>query len=84
MKKIVLKILLAIDVLAIIIHTVLAHFITKVDYASGIVTDGFGRVFVEPPLFFRWYLYIGEWVGLWWFIIDTVGFFVAFSVAIAL
>ena len=83
-KKLLLKIILAIEIFAIIIYSVLAHFIVKVDSVSGVMTDGLGRVIVEPPLFFKWYLQLGEWVGLGWFIIDTIGFGVALFIAYAL
>lgn len=84
MKKLFFKILLAIDVLAIIIYSIFAHLLTKVDYESGVMTDGFGRLIVEPPLFFRWYLQLGEWVGLKWFIVDTIGFWLAIFIAYSL
>lgn len=84
MKKLLLKILLAIDVLAIAIYAVLSHFLVKVDSVSGVMTDGFGRVISEPPIFFKWYLCIGEWIGLGWWIVDTIGFWAAVIVAITL
>ena len=81
MKKLLLKILLAIDVLAIAIYAVCSQFLVRYDAVSGVMTDGFGRTIVEPPIFFKLYLHIGEWVGLGWFIIDTIGFWIAISIA---
>jgi hypothetical protein len=81
MKNLFFKILLAIDIFAIAIYGICSFFITKYDAVQGVMTDGFGRAIVEPPLFFRWYLCIGEWVGLGWFIVDAIGFFISVFVA---
>ncbi len=80
-KKLLLKILLAIDVLAIIIGGVCSVIIERYDAVSGFTTDGFGRVLVETPHFVKWYLRIGEWAGLGWHIIDTICFFALLAVA---
>ena len=84
MKKLLFKILLGIDVLAIVIYAVFSHFLVKVDSVTGVMTDGFGRVISEPPFLFKWYLCLGEWVGLGWFIVDMIGFWAAVIVAITL
>lgn len=76
-----MKILLAIDVLAIAIYGVCSFLIVRYNAVTGVMTDGFGRVIIEPPVFFEWYLCIGEWVGLGWFIVDMIGFWVAVTVA---
>ena len=81
MKRLFFKILLAIDILAIVVYTVCSQFLVKINSVSGVMTDGFGRTIVEPPLFFRWYLCIGEWVGLGWFIVDTIGFWISIYIA---
>ena len=80
-KKIFLKILFGIDVAVIVIYSVCATMLVRTDSATGIMTDGFGRVITEPPFLFRWYLCIGEWVGLGWFIIDTIVFWGLVAVA---
>ena len=77
MKKLIFKILLAIDILAIVIYAVCSFFIVRYDAVAGVMTDGFGRAIIEPPLIFRWYLCIGEWVGLGWWIVDMIGFWTA-------
>ena len=84
MKTLLFKILLGIDVLAIGIYAVFSQFLVKVDSVTGVMTDGFGRVISEPPFLFKWYLCLGEWVGLGWFIVDMIGFWAAVIVAITL
>lgn len=81
MKKLFFKVLLAIDVLAVAVYAVCSFFIVRYDTVSGAMTDGFGRVIVEPPILLKLYLHIGEWVGLGWFIVDMIGFWVAVYVA---
>ena len=56
MKKLLWKILLAIDVLAIAIYAVCSQFLVCYNNVTGVTTDGFGRAFVEPPIFFKLYL----------------------------
>ncbi len=84
MKKLLLKILLAIDVLAIAIYAVCSQLLVRYDAVSGVMTDGFGRTIVEPPILLKGYLGIGEWVGLGWFIVDNIAFWTAVCVAIIL
>ena len=82
MKKTFLKILLAIDVLAIIIYQGCALFLVKYDTVTGVTTDGFGRVIVPAPALFRSaYLGIKEWAGLGWFALDTICSFVLLAIA---
>ena len=81
MKKFLLKILLAIDVLAIIIYQVCALFLVKYDTVSGVTTDGFGRVLTKAPLIFQSQGLMEEWAGLGWFAIDTICSFVLLIVA---
>ena len=72
-KKLFLKILLVLDVLAFIIYSVCATMLTKYNSVTGVVTDGFGRVLVPAPALFRSsYLGIEEWAGFGWFIVDTI------------
>ena len=75
---------MAVDILAIVVYAVCSFFIVRYDAVAGVMTDGFGRAIIEPPIFFKLYLHIGEWVGLGWWIVDTVGFLVAISVAYVL
>jgi hypothetical protein len=81
MEKIFLKILLAIDVLAIIAYQVCALFLVKYDTVLGITTDGFGRVLKKAPLIFRSQGLMEEWAGLGWFAVDMICSFVLFAVA---
>ena len=81
-KKIFLKILLAIDVLTFIIYLVCAELLVKYNTVTGIVTDGFGRILVPAPALFRSkYLGIEEWAGLGWFAVDTICSFVLIIIA---
>lgn len=81
MKKLLLKILFAIDVLAIAIYAVCSQLLVSHNTVTGVISDGFGRTLVEPPLFLKLYLHIGEWAGLGWFIVDMIGFWTAVYVA---
>ena len=81
MKKLFLKILLAIDVLAFILYAVCALFLVKYDTVSGITTDGFGRVLTKAPLIFQSQGLMEEWAGLGWFAVDTICSFALIGIA---
>ena len=76
-----MKILLAIDVLAIIIYQVCALFLVRYDTVSGVVTDGFGRVLTKAPLLFQSQGLMEKWAGLGWFAVDTICSFALLIVA---
>ena len=71
-KKLLLKILLAIDVLAIIIYEVCSWFLVRYNTVTGVTTDGFGRVLTKAPLIFQSQGLMEEWAGLGWFAVDTI------------
>ncbi len=81
MKKIFLKIILGIDVLAYIVYVVCSLFLVRYDTVSGITTDGFGRILTKAPLFFQSTGLMEEWAGLGWFVVDTVCAFVLIGIA---
>lgn len=81
MKKLLLKILLAIDVLTIIIYEVCATFLVKYNTVSGVTTDGFGRVLTKAPLIFQSQGLMEKWAGLGWFAVDTICVLVLLGVA---
>ena len=84
MKKALLKILLAIDVLAVIIYQVCALFLVRYDAGSGVTTDGFGRVLTKAPFIFQSLGLMEEWAGLGWFAVDTICSIVLLTVAYSL
>ena len=81
MKKLFLKILLAIDVLAFIIYAVCSLFLVKYNTVTGITTDGFGRILTKAPLIFYSQGLMEEWAGLGWFAVDTICSFILIYVA---
>ena len=82
MKKLFLKILLAIDVLGLVIYEVCAMFLVHYNSVTGVMTDGFGRVLVPTPaLFASSFLGIEEWAGFGWFAVDTICSFVLLGIA---
>ena len=70
MKKLILKILLTLDVLAIIVFEVCSVFLRKYDWDASIVTDGFGRVLKETPKWLRAGVGLEEWAGFGWAVAD--------------
>ena len=84
MKKLLLKILLAIDVLAVIIYQVCALFLVRYDAVSGVTTDGFGRVLTKAPFIFQSQGLMEKWAGLGWFVVDTICSIVLLAVAYSL
>jgi hypothetical protein len=78
------KILFVLDIIAVAIYSILSYFVVKYDEALDVVTDGLGRVIVEPPIFLQLYLQIDRWVGLGWYIVDIIVFWVGIGIAIKL
>lgn len=81
MKKIVLKILLGLDAAVIIVLTIYAQFIVHVNSELGIITDGFGREISKAPAILRFTLFIDEWAGISWLIVDAIIYIVLFAIA---
>ena len=81
-KKLFLKTLLAIDVLAFVVYVVCSDFLVRYNSVTGVMTDGFGRVLVPAPALFRSsYLGVEEWAGLGWSAVDTICSFVLLGIA---
>lgn len=72
MKKIVLKILLGLDVAALIVLIIYSQFLIRVNSDLGIITDGFGRELSRAPVILRMTGVIDDWAGIGWFIVDLV------------
>lgn len=81
MSKLLLKIILVIDILALIILLVFSQFLIKYDIVSGITTDGFGRELSEAPAILRSTGLVGEWSGLGWYISDSLCAFALLGIA---
>ena len=74
MKKIILRLIFLVDVAAVIIYGVCSTLIEKCHIVTGVVTDGFGRILKPTPILVRYLLYMRNWAGFKWFVIDTVCF----------
>lgn len=69
--KIFLVILLVIDIGAFLYLIINSQFIVGYDNATGMITDGFGRIlYPAPPLLQM--ARIMDWPGLKWYVIDWV------------
>ena len=84
MKKLILKILLVVDVLAFVAYFVCAEFLIKYDTRTGVVYDGFGRMLTEAPAVFSAAGLFKEWAGLGWLVVDTAASFILLYLAYVL
>lgn len=74
MKKIFFKFLLVIDVLALVVFGVCSSLIERCHVATGVMTDGFGRILKPTPILVQFIFYMRNWAGFKWFITDTIIF----------
>ena len=69
--KIVFRILLVVDALALIGFVALSQFGTAYNTATGVLSDGLGRALLDTPAFLR-FLGIERYVGMGWLLFDVV------------
>lgn len=81
MKRLFLKILFCVDLLAIVAQWVCVYSFRKYDWVSGTVTDGFGRVLTKTPGFLLSRGAPEEWAGYGWTAVDFVCFLVLIGIA---
>ena len=84
MKKLILKFLLVIDILAFVVYFVCAEFLIRYDTQTGAVRDGFGRMLTDAPAILSVAGLSKEWAGFGWFVVDTSVSFILLYFAYAL